>query len=576
MSRTRNPVDDFVRHLNAFTDTLSKVVSDGTDFGNFPEGLTSDLLDSAEEKLDLAASYMRTIKNSRQLACKLPREVLDLIFAYTMFRFRDFDPFPARPGYGGQWHPSILSGVCRYWRAVAISCPAIWSTIYLSDSHACASLSFAQLSLRRSYGSLLNVYIDYQAGIPDIAMNWISEDLVAQSIRFSGFHIREHRRHFSGALYEVLSECPAPDLQSLTLQPDTLPASVAPDPLLFAGFLPSIKRLTTSRLRLWPSYRLTTLTHICFRESAFTVPEILDLLSCNPALEVLVLQSNESSTQDADDNSSLPTIGISLPHLRRLDLTNYAMSSCARILNAIRPPPQLNLTIDYVRPAPSHTLLSTISRLSLVSTITTLVLRSSSYPARLSIAGAGQGAFAVAPGADVHEAGSNQYMAGLLALLAACPVRELVIDGDGVVTRVALWQRIFLAAPLVARLVIVPGNAAREPSGMAFLDALCAPDETLGAALPCPLLKELTVRGTTQRQRSPGSPHASSGTKHLQQFLSDRRSRGFPVRKVVLEDYFPPSDILAEMKRLVDTVDLVNERRPSTSSDFYGSILNGY
>ena len=65
MSRTRNPVDDFVRHLKAFTDTLSKVVSDGTDFGkyvcspsfswedpahadnyflSFPEGLTSDLV----------------------------------------------------------------------------------------------------------------------------------------------------------------------------------------------------------------------------------------------------------------------------------------------------------------------------------------------------------------------------------------------------------------------------------------------------------------------------------------------------------------------------------------------------
>ncbi|EKM59365.1 uncharacterized protein PHACADRAFT_181368 [Phanerochaete carnosa HHB-10118-sp] len=601
--------DAFARHLSGFTETLSKIVSDGTNFGqcgsllfmgrfysrenhlnSFPDGLTRELvsiltlrlfdfnvtitlpqLDTAEQKLGLAACYMRTIRNSRQAACKLPREVLDLIFAQTMDRFKDFDPFPIRPERGGRWHPSIISGVCRYWRVVTISCPTIWSTIHLSDVFPSASLSFAQLCLRRSYGAPLNVYIDYQNGVPEDAMNWISEDLVAQSVRFSAFHLREHDQHLSRALYEVLSECPAPSLQSLTLQPDvapTLPDLL--DPLLFAGFLPSIKHVTTSRLKLWPTYRLTSLTHICVRASAFSVSEVFDLLACNPQLEVIILQSDDPTPHDLEDNTPTTTVGISLSHLRRFHLVDYTTTFCTRILNVIRPPPALNLAVDYVTPAPSHTLLSTISRLSFIPTISTVVLRSSLYPARLGIRGVGLGAFNISPGADVHEAGSNQYMAGLLALLSACSIKEIWIEGDQVVTRVPLWQRIFLATPLVSRLVVSPGRSAHESPGTAFFSALCAADETLGLALPCPLLTELILRGGFNGQDNTRAQRSLWFTRDLRQFCEDRKSRGFPLRKITLilsaDSSIPPAAELAQIKRLVATVDCIDGRNFSTYS----------
>lgn len=559
--------DVLVHHLNGFTGTLSTIVSDGTDFGNFPDCLTPELIDFAEEKLGLAASYMRTIKNSSRLACKLPRGVLDTVFVHTMSHFRDFRPFPIRHDCGGRWHPSILSGVCRYWRAVALSCPTIWSTIYLGDGLPCASLTFAQLSLRRSYGVNLNVYIDYQREIPQDAMHWLTEDLAAQSLRFVGFHLHEHGQQHSASLIGVLSECPALELRYLTLQPDTLPADSTVDPLLFTGFLPNIKRITTSQYKLWPTYRLTTLTHVCATETVFSLAEVLDLLSCNPCLEVLVLQTNDTTFLD-EDHCNPPTVGISLPHLHKVHLTDYATTFCARILNAIRPPPNLDLMIDYVRPAPSHSLLTTISRLSLVSTVSTIVLCSSSYPARLRVLGVGLGSFDVLPGADVHEAGSNQYMAGLLALLSACPVKEMRIEGDQVVTRVPLWQRIFLATPLVNKLVLTPSHPAHELAGSAYLSALCAVDETLGLVLPCPLLKEIVLRGPFTGQRSDhGKLYSAWLTKDFRQFLVDRRTRGFPLRKLtlVLRSGDSPryAGDLTELKGLVEEFNCVDESRLS-------------
>lgn len=396
-------------------------------------------------------------------------------------------------------------------------------------------------------------------------MNWISEDLVAHSVRFHGFHLKERNTSSNTALYGVLSECPAPELRSLTLRPDAQHAHPRlQGPLLFAGFLPCIKHIATSYLKLWPAYRLTTLTHVCMREAALSAPEILDLLSCNSQLEVLILQADEPTSHNSEDDPSMQAITVSLPDLRKLHLLKYTTSICMRVLNAIRPSPFLSVEIDYVRSTPSHPLLSSISRLLFVSNVTTVALCCWSSPARLGIRGAGLADINISPGADVHEAGSNQYMAGLLSLLSACPIKEIWIERDMVVTRVPLWQRIFLATPFVSKLAIVPGWYARELSGATFLSALCAIDETLGSVLPCPLLTEIILRGAFNEEDVPGTEPSVWLTRELRQCLTARRSRGFPLRKITLvrsmDDPIPGETELAEMRKLVKTVELVDEK----------------
>ncbi|KIP12685.1 hypothetical protein PHLGIDRAFT_32626 [Phlebiopsis gigantea 11061_1 CR5-6] len=531
--------DAFTHHLDGFMNTLSKIVQGGTNFGNFPLDLSDNVLDAAFEKLALATSYIRTIKNSHKGVCSLPGELLDKIFSFTAYHLDDFMPFSTRLQWMDlRWHPSILSGVCRYWRAVTLSYPSMWSTIYLGDTNGYAGLDFAQMCLRRSYGSLLRVYIDCFQPIPPETYFWTSETLASQSVRFKSFHFRAPM--VDERLLVVLAECPAPQLQNLSLQLTSraLPPQV---PTLFAGFLPELKRLTTSFCSIWP-HHLTTLTHICLDDPpmALQAAQIVELLACNLQVEVLTLGSTSTRPMSLEEEVLEPAAPISLPQLRDIYIHGHCSTSfCARLLNAIRPAPTAAIQIECKeqrRPTTSHTLVTALARLPFVGNLSAMKLATHLTPGvlttpALSIQGTGISSLDLRYSADIHEMASNQYMAALLSLLSASGTCELWIERDLVITREPLWQRIFFSLPLVTRLVLGPwdrypilGNAPDTSN----LTALCVIDETLGRALPCPLLEELVVIG----QLKPALDRWL--TPELKDFLLSRKDRGFPIRKLTI------------------------------------------
>lgn len=490
----------------------------------------------------MATSYIHTIKNSHKGVCSLPGELFDKIFSLTAYHLDDFMPFSTPVQWRDlSWHPSVLSGVCRYWRAVTLSYPSMWSTIYLGDTGGYAGLEFARMCLRRSYGSLLRVYINcFQPMSPETYF-WASETLAAQSVRFRSFHFRAPMA--DERLLVVLSECPAPQLQSLSIQLTNraLPPQI---PTLFAGFLPDIQHITTSFCSMWP-HRFTTLTRICLQDPpmALQATQIVELLACNTQIEVLILSSTSSRPGQHDEELVEPSTPVSLPQLREIYIRGYSSNSfCARLLNAIRPSPNAAIELEcreQRRPTTSHTLVSALARLPSAANISAIRLITHFTPGvlttpALGIQGSGLSSLDLRYSADIHEMASNQYMAALLSLLSASGTRELWIERDLVITREALWQRMFFSLPLVTKLILGPWD--RHPilgdtPDTSCLSALCAADETVGRVLPCPSLEEVVVVG----QLKPALDRWLS--PELREFLQTRKGRGFPIRKLtVVED----------------------------------------
>lgn len=497
----------------------------------------------AEEKLALVVSYTRTIKNAHTRVCQLPGDVLDMIFMLTARQDPSFLVLPhvesdlQQSPQDNVWHPSLVTGVCRYWRAITLSRPSIWSTIYLNNDARNASLELAQLCLRRSYGTSLKVYILNTSPLPEKTLSWISETLAAQSIRFQGLHLCgpdvEER------LLEIFLECPAPQLQHLTIQPlshneryKKHGALCAQLPAIFAGFLPQLQSFTIEHFTSWPTHRLQTLTHLCIQypKSPIEASDLLEFMGDNPMLQSLVLLTNQPTQ---DDDSIEPFTVLPLPHLRHIYIdAGYTTSFVSRVLNHVRPSPTASLQLYHARGGTSNSLLTTLLRLPSVSNISSLRLstHSSGTPAarRLRISAHGAASFDILQSADVHEIASNQYMAALVALLTTCKPRELWLeDYDEVVAREPLWQRVLFALPLVTKLVLGPWTHRPDAErNDACLSALNAADETRGRALPCPELEELVVLGDLLKD--------AWLSVRIHTLLQIRKARGFPVKRLVI------------------------------------------
>lgn len=273
---------------------------------------------------------------------------------------------------------------------------------------------------------------------------------------------------------------------------------------------------------------------------ALQAAQIVDLLANNLQVEVLILGSTSTRPVSLEEEVLESTTPISLPQLRDIYIHGHCSTSfCARLLNAIRPATTVAIQIECKeqrRPTTSHTLVTALARLPFVGNLSAMKLVTHLTPGvlttpALSIQGTGTSSLDLRYSADIHEMASNQYMAALLSLLSASGTRELRIERDLVITREPLWQRIFFSLPLVTKLVLGPWD--RYPilgdvPDTSSLTALCAIDETLGRALPCPLLDELVVIG----QLKPALDRWL--TPELKDFLLSRMERGFPIRNLTI------------------------------------------
>ncbi|KAI0693791.1 hypothetical protein BC835DRAFT_1052539 [Cytidiella melzeri] len=531
-----------------------------------------------EEKLALAGSYIRTIRNSRTPICSLPADILSDIFVFTQTPAAQFMPtsprlrFDSTQAAENTWHPSLAAGVCRYWRAVTLSFPSIWTTVEIGDIARApnANIELAMLSLRRSYSSTVDVRVWNE--LPDSAISWFTETLASQSVRFKGFHLYDFEH--GAKLLNALSECPAPQLENLTIQ--TWPQYDPPWqlPTLFAGITPQLRRLTLRYYSAWPGNNFSNLTHLCLERQAShpssprKTSDFLQFLASSPLLEELVINV-AGPNDDGLLDSRTPEPRIELPRLRKVIIKASPIPCAARILSQIQISPEAHVQVLRCRDGSASTLLSSVAGCSNLTNITRLRIDSlipswtmhdgndfPEIPKCIRLTGSGKASVDIFPGADMHEVASNQYMASLVGMLTSCKIEELWLGKDEVIIREALWQRIYSAMPMLRRLYIGP-HLAGTNDNYPCLSALHVPDESFGLALPCPNLLELVMLGTTLDDMSLAQPA-------IRQLLQERKRRSFPistVRVITVPDdsLFKISCTLlqedvADLRQLVDNV----------------------
>ncbi|KAJ7227105.1 hypothetical protein GGX14DRAFT_347579, partial [Mycena pura] len=94
--------------------------------------------------LHVAVAKLQGLRNSMQPVNRLPPELLAQIFVETQFRLPGFLPLSER------------FEVCRHWRGVVASTPAMWSTVYCP--------AYPLEFLCRSRGADLTVYLGLRLG----------------------------------------------------------------------------------------------------------------------------------------------------------------------------------------------------------------------------------------------------------------------------------------------------------------------------------------------------------------------------------------------------------------------------
>ena len=380
-------------------------------------------------------------------------------------------------------------------------------------------------------------------------MPWVTETLASQSMRFRTFHLSGFP--FDGTLLGQFTECPAPVLRDLLIWP-TRGVEEHPLgdriklPLIFAGYLPRLRRLSLANVDTWPANNFNDLRAVHLKNAAqgLTYAEYFDFLAASPCLEELTMESSGPSGEYVVP----PDLQIALPRLEKIRMVEVPSVCVARLLTHLKPADTLSIRIfsppvDGLRPA---SVLATMSRLEALRQVTKLALSTAfsrgQHRRRLNINGAGLSRVElIGAGADPHEMASNQYMAAAVAFITACDVKELAImTNDDVIVREELWQRLLFVMPSVTKLTLGPSfgrqsiNDSPPPSplgGSGLLSALFSGDESVGRALPCPSLKELVLLGhiSLSSQYAP----SDSVSAEIRLFLEERKSRGFPLERVI-------------------------------------------
>ncbi|THG97464.1 hypothetical protein EW026_g4545 [Hermanssonia centrifuga] len=296
-------LSDAATHLCSL---LSRITHDGKKFRSFAPSPDVASLEKMEEQIITALSHVRTIINSQSsFMCRMPPEIIARIMEQVPPPpHPNFIPIHAHPRLRfrkGETPRSWMRAtqVCRYWRAVALASPSLWT-----------EMDFMSPDGRRSIPNIIKVFARRSADLPLNLHLWSTEVNVSYSrlnpilCRLRGFHMHRSNSH----VLEQLN-LPAPLLENLTLSPCETSMSLRGGaaalsyilPKIFADVTPSLRKLTINYFNSWPGNDFHGLTHLCLqgqkaRISDAAVQDIsgfLDFLSQSPMMEELILQNSE-------------------------------------------------------------------------------------------------------------------------------------------------------------------------------------------------------------------------------------------------------------------------------------------
>ncbi|KAJ7507102.1 hypothetical protein B0H11DRAFT_1849618 [Mycena galericulata] len=279
----------------------------------------------------------------------LPNEIVSEIFIHFL------PPYPKCPPIIGLRSPLLLTLICRKWREIAFSTPALWRAVGLSfklrkKERFEQQLRLLEQSLGRSGSSPLSIKLQYRAsdGSPSSDLDPLLQTIMSHSSHCEHLYIPVE---FLPSL-----KSPAPLLRSLrlggTFNVDLqLPSLV---PTFFSGPLlheVTLRYYTPTFYPVLPWSQLTVLfVHwISTGDCANVLKQAINLIYCQ--LCIFDVEANFNSSD------------ITLPQLETLRL-RMSFGSETTFLDALTLPALRNLQLQehFILPNPVSTLVSLVTR----------------------------------------------------------------------------------------------------------------------------------------------------------------------------------------------------------------------
>ncbi|KAF9232491.1 hypothetical protein BU15DRAFT_67413 [Melanogaster broomeanus] len=264
--------------------------------------------------LRLPICALLTRRNALSPASRLPPHVLANIFLYQAYSFYQ------DPGYSHTSGPppwANVSYTCHHWRNVALSCPSLWSFLFMSSPR------WTEELLSRTKMVPLRIRIDVGCSTQEEMMFF--EKVTTDVTRIQDLSLKLPH-NLAEWIFSKLST-PASLLHTLCLFVIKTDAeSVLVPDTLFNRDTPALRTLELYRCHIpCSSPILTSLTSLRLRDVASssqpTIPELLAMLRHIPDLAHLYLENALSGAEDIlASQHGLLSACLDLPHLSRLAL----------------------------------------------------------------------------------------------------------------------------------------------------------------------------------------------------------------------------------------------------------------
>ncbi|KAJ7577086.1 hypothetical protein C8J56DRAFT_379638 [Mycena floridula] len=282
-------------------------------------------IDQEIRKYEDAVRQLKSKRNGLAVVARVPPEIISKIFMFCAASCASELNTLA-------WIK--VAHVSRHWRAVALGCPALWSTPVFSSS------KWAHEMIKRSKMAPLTIKADLTLMTPKMI------EAVQNALKHISRTTHLQFTASNGTIDKLLGhlEQPAPFLESLSISNSypnyhhLVERYAFPDSFL-QGDAPRLRDLELIRCSIpWDSALFHNLSHLKICDTGLqclpTIEEMVTLLQKMPSLESLDLSDCLPTLAVDAVAAPAPVAVVSLPLLSRLQLCGQTLE-CANLLNHI-------------------------------------------------------------------------------------------------------------------------------------------------------------------------------------------------------------------------------------------------